>query len=112
MTIKNIFSFFITSILISTQLACQTIVSISNSEMDVKKGKEVNVSDSRLGYFNLIVPDISVNEKLAKNCIGGTVTGVETILLKRELFIVQIYDLMAKASCQDPVITTPNSIKR
>lgn len=89
---------------------CQTIVSISQTDMEVKKGHQILVSDSEFGLLNLLAPTyLSVQEKLAKKCLGGKVTGVETMLLKREFVLFQIYDLKAQASCQDAVASNPGT---
>lgn len=94
--------------------SCQTIVSISQSDMEVKKGHAIDVEVQELGYLNLIAPtNISVQKELAVKCPGGRITGVETMLLKRELVLVQIYDLKAQASCQDPIAKkdTPSTVR-
>lgn len=85
--------------------SCQTIVSVSMSDMDVKKGVEIEAFDSRHGLLNLLTPRFHLNEMLAKKCPGGSVSGVQTSLLKREFVLFQIYDIQASASCQNPVTT-------
>jgi hypothetical protein len=100
---KSVSNYLVVLCLLSALSSCQTIVSISQSDIDVKKGTGISVSDSQMGFFNLSTPHLSVDQKLANSCPGGHVTGVETTLLKREFIVVQTYDLHAKASCQGSV---------
>ena len=82
---------------------CQSILSVSHSDMTVKKGAQIFVRDSDFGILHLFTPDISVSGKLASKCPGGLVTGVEATARLRDFIIFQIYSLEAKASCQDSV---------
>lgn len=82
---------------------CQTIVSISQSEIRVHKGKQIVANDETYNILNFLEPQISIKSLLAKQCPGGLVTGVETVLRKREFIILQKYNLSASASCQDAV---------
>lgn len=85
---------------------CQTIVSSSHSDMVVKKGQTVKAYDNRTGILNLTTPDLTVSETLAGKCPGGIITGVESILRKRDFLIVQFYDLDVTGSCQNPAVVT------
>lgn len=89
--------FLLIGLLIFT--GCQTIVSISNSDIEVKKGVPIAAVVGELSFFNLYTPKLSIVEQLAKKCPGGRVTGVETVLLKRELIILQDYSLYSTATC-------------
>jgi hypothetical protein len=79
---------------------CATIVSFSQSDLKVTKGRQLRARQEFYGILDITVPQISISENLAKQCPGGLVTGVETTLQKRDLIIYQIYVLEAKASCQ------------
>ena len=76
-------------------------MSISQSDMKVIKGHEIEAQDNQAGFLNLTSPDLSNMKELAKKCPGGSVTGIETVLRKRELIIIQVYDLQSRASCQN-----------
>ena len=94
---RSLFCLFALAVLMS---GCVTILSASQADLKVTKSREIQAVEVENGFLNLITPDFYITEKLAKECPGGTVAGVLTILEKREFIIVQTYTLSAKAQCQ------------
>jgi hypothetical protein len=83
--------------------ACVSVSSISQSEMKVTKGQRIEATDSHTAVLSLYAPQLSTMKELAEQCPGGLVTGIETTLIKRDFFVVQLYLLQSKASCQGRV---------
>lgn len=81
--------------------SCSSIISLSQSDLIGNSGSRINFVITERGILGLTTPTFDVNTQLADKCRGGTVTGVHTILKKRDLLILQEYELLVNASCQN-----------
>jgi len=88
-------------LMISLNVGCVTIVSISQADDKPGSAKAIGSVASGTGFLHLTTPRLSVMDDLNSKCSSakGEVTCVQATLTKRDFIIVQEYELEALGYC-------------
>ncbi|MBT4762217.1 MAG: hypothetical protein HOO06_11005 [Bdellovibrionaceae bacterium] len=80
---------------------CASVQSTSVSNIITSgKSKIIQAYVDGIGILHLTTPELLILPELSSQCKGGTVHGIQTKLILRDLLLIQQYEMHATALCK------------